>query len=291
MILALASCGGGDDDAGATPDAGRPDANPLIVDRGYELRVPASYENGTPMPLVVMLHGYSSFGVQNAAFLGLQSASERHGFLLAIPDGTVDADGNQFWNATDGCCNFDGSTVDDVGYILAVIDDASVRFDVDPRRVYLVGHSNGGFLAHRIACEHGDTIAAVVSLAGGQWKDPARCPAATPVHILQLHGTADETIAYDGGATESGPYPSAHDTAATWAQKNGCAGALAPAGAPLDLVTTLAGAETSREAYAGCPAAGAVELWTMTGGGHIPSFDVDVIADTLWAFLSAHPKP
>jgi pimeloyl-ACP methyl ester carboxylesterase len=80
--------------------------------------------------------------------------------------GQQDRRGHRFWSATDACCNLDGLAVDDVAYLRAVIRDVSARHAVDPRRVFIVGHSNGGFMAHRMACEASDLVAAVVSLAG-----------------------------------------------------------------------------------------------------------------------------
>jgi polyhydroxybutyrate depolymerase len=286
----LVACGddspAADDDA--VPDAGpaAPDANPLVEARPYGLHVPDSYDAATPTPLVILLHGYSASGAIQAAYFGLTPDSDEHGYLLAYPDGLVDSDGKPFWNATDGCCNFDNNPVDDVAYLSAVIDDIEVRYNIDPKRVYVIGHSNGGFMAHRLACEIGDRIAAIVSLAGMVWKDPSKCPAAAKVNVLQVHGTADDTIYYDGNQY----YPSAAQTVATWAAKNGCTGELGEGDAPLDLDTSVAGAETTRQHWNGCPEGGAVDFWTMEGGSHIPSFN-DTWGDQVWAYFDSHRKP
>jgi polyhydroxybutyrate depolymerase len=171
---------------------------------------------------------------------------------------------------------------------MAVVADMAAQYNVDPKRVYLMGHSNGGFMAHRLACEHPQTFAAIFSLAGATWLDPAKCPAGAPVNVLQLHGDQDETILYQGGSTRAGEYPSAAVTVATWADKNGCTGE-AVAGEDIDL-SDERGAETARVAYAGCPAGGAVELWTIRGGSHLPPLANDFF-DTIWAWFEAHPKP
>ena len=84
-------------------------------------------------------------------------------------------------------------------------------------------------------------------------------------------------------------YPSAKDTVAHWAKHDGCTGALAAGGAPLDLVTNLPGAETSVERYEAC-AKGSVELWTVKGGVHAPAFG-PTFAPALWSFFEAHAKP
>jgi len=277
-LLSLPGCGS---------DSPQPKPSPSLVEaRPYGLKVPAGYSASTPAPLVLLLHGYSSTGLGQAQYFGMLPDADQHGYILAYPDGTIDPGGNRFWNATDACCNFGGSTVDDVAYLGAVIDDVEAHYTVDPKRVYVVGHSNGGFMAHRLACDIGQRLAAAVSLAGATWSDPGRCPAPAPVNVLQIHGDQDQTIFYDG----SSAYPSAERTLAIWAQKNHCAGALEPTPPNLDLDVMIAGDETIAETYGGCPPGGSVSLWRIVGGGHVPSLGAS-FADDVWAYLSAHPKP
>jgi polyhydroxybutyrate depolymerase len=234
----------------------------------------------------MVLHGYGASGLGQSQYFGLLADAEEHGYLLAYPDGLVDARGSRFWNATDACCNFYGSTVDDVAYLGAVLDDVAARYTVDPKRVFVIGHSNGGFMAHRLACERGGRIAAVISLAGATWLDPARCPAASPVSVLQVHGDADQTILYAGTLV----YPSAMQTVAIWAQKNRCLGALQSEARDKDLDTGIAGAETRVDGFATCPPGAAADLWTIAGGGHVPALGASW-ADETWAWFVAHPKP
>jgi polyhydroxybutyrate depolymerase len=196
--------------------------------------------------------------------------------------------GNRFWNATDACCNFYGSGVDDVAYLDAVLDDVAGRYRVDPARVYLVGHSNGGFLAHRYACDRPGRVAAIVTLAGMQWKDPGKCQAGAPVSVLHVHGHDDLSIRYGGGSTPRGVYPGAVETVATWARLNGCAGDLVATGRRLDLDRTTAGEETTVDRYSGCPRVD-VELWTIGDGRHIPDFNHSW-APAIWEFMAAHPR-
>ena len=168
----------------------------------------------------------------------------------------------------------------------------SATHHVDSKRIFVLGHSNGGFMAHRLACDLSPRVAAIVSLAGAVWNDPARCQPVTPVAILEVHGDADQTILYDGGTSSSGsPYPSAHTTVATWAQKNGCTGVLAATGETRDLDTDLVGAETKIERYGSCPAGADVELWTIQGGAHIPQLATPTWGNAVWSFMRAHPKP
>ena len=278
-----------DNDAGAPQDGAAPDGGPT-QSRPYTTVVPPGYKAGTLAPLVILLHGYSATGELQESYFKLTAVANAETFLYAIPDGTKDPMGNQFWNASASCCNFYGSQVDDIGYVTSIIDDMSAKYSVDPKRIYVVGHSNGGFMAHRMACELSGRIAGIVSLAGTMDAANFTCKATTPVSILHVHGTADTTIAYAGGSAVNGApaFLGAKETVAVWATKNGCTGALTDSGETLDLDTKLAGAETKVERYT-C-ATGAVELWTIEGGGHIPSFGT-TWPTLIWNFLKAHPKP
>ncbi|MFO0615298.1 MAG: PHB depolymerase family esterase [Polyangiaceae bacterium] len=260
--------------------------------RSTEVHLPPGYDGKTPAPLLVMLHGYSVTAYLEELYLALQGPANDRGMIYVAPDGTPDQQGRQFWNATDACCNFYGSTVDDSGWLTALIDAISAKYNVDPKRVYLFGHSNGGFMAYRMACEHADRIAAIGSLAGAMWLDPTVCKPSAPVSVLQSHGTEDPEILYAGapdGTGGAGPYPSAKQTVLDWAALDGCA--PTPVNAPAqDFVPTIAGAETAIEDYAqGCQKGTAVTLWSIQGGAHIPDVG-DAYRKAVLDFLLAHPK-
>ena len=301
--LGLLGCAGSNARAAHTDVAAidaRAAADQLAA-RPYGLHVPSSYDGATPTPLVVMLHGYGATGdTQEGYYFRLTATSDAKGFLYAYPNGTVGtvswSAGSQFWNATDGCCDFFALNPDDVGYFDAVVADISAKYKVDAKRIFVVGHSNGGFMAHRLACDRSAEIAAIVSVAGAQWSDPARCQPARPVSVVEMHGDRDMTVGtdygidYNGGSTSEGPFPSAHQTVATWAQKNGCTGALAAAGPGLDLVPALPDAETRVEGYGGCPSGGDVQLWTIQGGGHMDPLDTATFGEAMWSFMAAHAR-
>ena len=236
-----------------------------------------------------MLHGYTASGALEELYLNITAESNKRGFLYAHPDGTKSAAGEQFWNATDACCNFEGSKVDDSAYISKLIKDVQAAYNVDAKRIYLIGHSNGGFMSYRMACEHGDQIAAFASLAGAMYSDVTKCAAATPVSLLEIHGTADATIKYDGGSIGPSTYPSAETSVANWVTFNKCGTTADTSAAPLDLETNLPGSETNITSYTGCQAGTGVALWTMKGGSHIPSFSDSFIPGVM-DFLYAHPK-
>jgi polyhydroxybutyrate depolymerase len=245
------------------------------------------------MPLVLLFHGYGSDAAEIGRYIRLDTLVDAKRFLLVRPDGTRDRSGRRFWNATDACCDFDGAGTDDVAYVARILDEVGASHPVDPKRVFLIGHSNGGFFAQRLACDLAPRVAAVVSLSGAAWKDPARCAPREPVNVLHVHGTKDTVIRVVGGKVfdlDVPAYPSLADTLAFWSKKNGCTGALVAAGQHLDLDVGLPDAETRVERYAGCPAGGAVDLWRIEGGGHSPWLESDFTV-AVYGWLAAHPKP
>ncbi len=255
--------------------------------------IPPGYHDGTPTPLLMMLHGYSATSDLEEAYLQLLPQATAQGFLYVHPDGTKDQAGEQFWNATDACCNFYGSTVDDDGYLMGLIAEISHKLSVDPKRVYVMGHSNGGFMTYRLACNHADKIAAVAVLAGEMVLDASQCQPSNPVSLLHIQGTADATILYDGGSVSPGmvpPYPGATTSVGDWVGFDTCNATADTSGAPLDIESTLAGAETSVTAYHGCSSQTDVVLWTINGGSHIPAFQ-PAFAPDMTGWLLAHAKP
>jgi polyhydroxybutyrate depolymerase len=278
-------------DGGSEPAADAAEAGELGGDRPVTLHVPPGYSAGVAAPLVILLHGYSASGAVQDLYFGLTAVSDARGFLYAHPDGLVDADGKRYWNASDACCDFAKTNVDDSTYISTLIKQVQARYTVDPKRIFLIGHSNGGFMSYRMACDHSDQIAAIASLAGAATADLASCKPTSPVSVLQIHGTEDQTIAYDGGQIAGRAYPSAKTSVTTWASLDGCSTTPDNSSAPLDLEAKLAGNETTVVKYAaGCKPGGHAELWTIAGGAHIPSLTKSFTTSVV-DFLYAHPKP
>ncbi|MEU5941264.1 PHB depolymerase family esterase [Micromonospora sp. NPDC047548] len=258
--------------------------------RPFQLHVPAGYDPARKVPLVVLLHGYESSAAQQERYFNLTPESDRRGFLYAMPDGTTDRDGKRFWNATEACCNFYNSGVDDAAYLERLLDAVESAYSVDTARVYLVGHSNGGFMAYQMACERSMRITAIVSLAGAVDNDTSLCTPQRPVSVLQIHGTADASIKFGGGTKGGHPYPSVDTTLATWRRINGCSARADTSAPPLDLEPRLPGADTGVTIYSvGCRDASRVELWHISGGGHTPTLNANfapAVIDFLYARLS-----
>lgn len=247
-------------------------------DRPVTLEVPAKLVPGMRYPLVLVLHGYGATGKLQEAYFGLNHlAADNQAFVLA-PDGLTDSTGHQFWNADPACCDFDGTHPDDVGYLGGLIDAVSAAWPIDPAKVYVIGHSNGGYMAYRLACDRADVVSSIVVLAGAAASDPSTCNPTRPVDVLHLHGTADTEV----------PYSTAMPSEQQWATHDGCDPTLAAAGPALNLDGTSPDDETTPMA-AGCPAGVDLELWTMQGIGHIPAFTAQ-FEPTIWAWLGAHHR-
>ncbi|MEJ3749692.1 alpha/beta fold hydrolase [Actinomycetes bacterium KLBMP 9797] len=290
VLPSLVAC---DSTPRTVPPTGPPRGKTVTVelrDRPFQLHVPTGYDPAVKAPLVVLLHGYTSSAAEQESYLRLTAEADRRGFLYAMPDGTKDRRDNRFWNATEACCDFNRTGVDDSAYLTQLLDTVALSYSVDTRRVYLVGHSNGGFMAYRMACEHSTRITAIVSLAGAATNDAAQCAPERPVSVLQIHGTADRTIRFEGGANVGRPYPSAQSSLALWHRHNGC-GDQAASAAPLDLDSRLPGPETTVTTYrTGCRDATTVALWSIKDGRHIPTLAND-FPSLVTDFLLAHTRP
>lgn len=238
-----------------------------LGDRTYLLYVP----DGLPAhaPLVVMLHGGFGSAAQAERTYGWDRLADTAKFAVAYPDGLGRA-----WNAGGGCCGRSGADgVDDAGFITAAVADVASQVDIDPKRVYATGISNGGLMTYALACN--TSVFAAIGPDSATQLDP--CPAPHPTSVLHIHGTADTRIRYDGGRGEGIAHidgPPVPQLNAFWRNVDRCA---APA-------VTVDGAVTTSAAE--CPNGRAVTLLTVDGGGHEwPGF----ATDRLWQFFAAHP--
>ena len=246
---------------------------------------PFDHATGTRLPVVIALHGYTSNASSTDRYFGLAQRVTRDRFALILPNGTRNPEGSNFWNATDYCCDFWGSGVDDVAYLNSLVTEAGEHVVVDG--VYLIGLSNGAFMSYRMACESMPGLRGIVPVGGADFDDPARCEGARPLSVLHIHGTGDVVIGYHGGSSEAGTaYPAAEEAVRRWASRAGCDLGAAEMLEPLDLDFTLSGAETQPLRYRrGCRAGVTVELWTIEGGAHVPAFDPDDIGERILAWL------
>jgi poly(3-hydroxybutyrate) depolymerase len=208
-------------DGTAVEDAG-PAAPPIMFGgvRPAPYYLPENWSEEGSMPLVVLLHGYGMTGNGMMSGWNIQQEAAARGALLIVPEGMVDPSGNHYWQGSEYCCDYYESEVDDVAYLSGLIEEASSHYPVDTARVYVVGYSNGAFMAHRMACDRSDLITGIVAFAGSTWYDAEKCGDPGPVSVLHAHGTWDITILYDEVVPHLGEpdAPATHINECLWAQ-------------------------------------------------------------------------
>lgn len=253
------SRGAGAEDSGGSAF----DPDPATVlgpsDRPVEVTLPEPYDVSRRYPVVVMLHGYGASSALQDVIFGLKARAASMGFILIAPDGLVDRRGNQYWNAATECCDFDGSGVDDVGYISGLIEEAQALYPVS--HVAVMGHSNGGFMSYRMACERPDLVDRIAPLAGTLSTVAAECPGTQPVRVLHMHGTLDDSVAYSSFEGHNG----ALDSIRHFTELAGCTGPTDDG--TRDHIRDLEGEETVVDRW-DCPV-GDMQLWTGVGGDHV----------------------
>ena len=232
------------------------------------LHLPPAARAGRPLPLVVVLHSGGGNPALIAERTRFSELADREGFIVAYPAGTGPRpDRFLAWNAGHCCFVARDLGVDDVGFVLALIERLAAALPADRDRVYLAGFSNGGMLAHRIAATAPERLAAVAAVAaavGGRaapdeppWRVP---PPRGAVPMLIMHGLADRQVPWRGGrgaktAFERSDLPLA-EAVALWARANGCAGH--------SVRRVALHVRLERHACTRAP----LEVWLVEDGGH-----------------------
>lgn len=202
------------------------------VEREYLMHVPPSY-NGSPMAVVIYFHGGGG-AIDDSKKQGMHDYSDKYGFILLSPAGTSrwGTVGLRTWNAgswgpsaNDRCCGYAvEKNIDDVGFVLQMIGEVEKKAAVDKKRIYATGHSNGGALSYRLACELSGTIAAAAPASPAGLE--GNCSPSRPISIMHIHGTADPCVPYSGGngscLAASVTYPPVQNEINFWLNRDGC---------------------------------------------------------------------
>jgi len=270
------------------------------ITREYRMHVPPPYR-GDPTQVVIYLHGGGG-SMEDSKNQGLYNYSDKYGFILLSPDGTnrLGTPGLRTWNAgrwdTSGCCGYAlDMNIDDVGFISQMIDETGKRVNVDPRHIYATGHSNGGAMSFRLACELPDKIAAVAAASPAGLEEnysPLR-----PISVMVIHGTADPCVPYyggPGGCIATGiDYPSVQHEVDFWRKVDNC-------NATGTVVYQKGNA--SCISYS-CSQGTEVEFCTVIGMGHawpsgspalqdsVGPVSYDLSFDQIWEFFQRNPMP
>lgn len=262
------------------------------MERSYILHVPPGYDSSQPVALVLAFHGITLDAGEMMRISGFNHQSDEEGFLVAYPN----ASGSQMsWNGGHCCGEAAKNNVDDVGFVRAVIAEITAAYNIDPKRIYATGFSNGAILVYRLACEMADQIAAIGPVSATQaLEDKQACRPSRPVAVIHFHGTADEPNPYNGGVSPGGvQFISVNDAISFWINANGC-----PAQAQQDVSGSII-----HDVYAPCREGSSVELYTVTGGMHAwpggeavnqrmgePTMEISATS-LMWEFFNSHPIP
>lgn len=268
-------------------------------ERTYLMHVPAHYDPAAPVPVVLAFHGGGANAETMVAFSGLNEKADQAGFIVVYPEGSGRLARVLTFNAGN-CCGYAASSrIDDVAFTRLVLDDLDRIANVDRRRVFATGMSNGAMMCYRLAAELSDRIAAIAPVAGPMGtKD---CRPGRAVSVMHFHGDADAFAPFNGGRGR-GPsgtdFYSVHHSIDAWVAANGCR--------PIPQTTPLPdraddGMNVKQTLYDSGRDGAEVVLVVIEGGGHTwpgrePRMRVlgasarDISAnDMMWDFFQRHP--
>ncbi len=251
------------------------------MERTYLLHLPPGLLAGDPVPLVFVFHGLGEAAnlIQQAS--GMNAVADANGFIVVYPNGSGSS-GGLSWNAGK-CCGYAlQNKVDETAFVQQIITDVNTLAQIDPKRIYASGFSNGGLLSYRLGCDMADTFAAVAPVAGVLVYD--ECQPGQPVALIDFHGMTDNVVPPGGGGIipDFGqPFPPVEESITTWSKFDGCTGSPQVEDTPVFTHT----------AYSSCQQNTAVELYAVKGIGHSwPSQYVVQASQMIWDFFKAHPK-
>lgn len=274
-------------------------ASEIILGESFDrppvsVHLPFLYHASKSYPLLVMLHAYTADGPFQNLYFNLHRNARFEGYVLFYPDGLVDSDGNHYWTATEACCDLDKRNNDDAGYIKSLIDEVQTKVNIDANRIFLIGHSNGAFMSHRMACQYPELFAGFIALAGTSFYDNSLCTAMSDAadrkfSILQIIGTRDKI---NGGDILGVPFPSVSQTIIDWQANLGCTASDLVYKKDINLEFQLPGKETKvyKTAKGSCPTGIDITRWDIIEGKHIPIFGVHWPRH-VFKWLNAHSRP
>ncbi|MCX7861874.1 MAG: T9SS type A sorting domain-containing protein [Bacteroidales bacterium] len=163
--------------------------------RKYLEFVPSSYSSGQNVPLILCLHGLGDNAANFSSYMAMHFVGDTANFITIYPEATPSYLGNA-WNSG---IYYNGSIINeqinDVGFLLFLIDTIKKQYNIDTNRIYICGYSMGGFMTQRLACEAGNNITAIASVAG-TIGNALNCNPQKPIPVCHFHGTNDNIVPY-----------------------------------------------------------------------------------------------
>lgn len=262
-----------------TPGLSKLDFQFATENRECVVTLPQAINSGKKLPLVILIHGFTGNARNIMSYSGFEKLAQREGFILMAPEGYGKP---QAWNC--GFINLGRAGVDDLGYFGELLKRAKSEYPVDPKRIYVCGHSNGAMMSAALGGKYSETIAAIGAASGlvasGRTKPTYVDVPKRPVSAIFVHGTADNVVAYDPKDQALVAGISAPDAAKWWASK---VGIKSP-----PVVTKLT--NYSHTSYVGARAS--VSFYSLIGWKHDWSNSAGPIntAEVMWKFFKANPK-
>jgi polyhydroxybutyrate depolymerase len=227
--------------------------------RDYILYVPASYTGNEAVPLVLNFHGYTSNATAQMGYGDFRPIADTANFIIVHPQGMM-FNGNTHWNVGGWTV---GSSADDVGFTAALLDTLAAHYNIDADRVYSTGMSNGGYMSFLLACQLSDKIAAIASVTGSMTPETFNaCNPQHPTPIMQIHGTTDGTVPYNGAVWTK----AIDDVMDYWIQFNSCDNTADTSAFPD--INVLDGSTAEHHVFDNGNHEATAEHIKITGGGH-----------------------
>jgi len=226
--------------------------------RKYLVYVPESYDPASPAPLVISIHGFVQWPAHQQSMTGWNQLADEAGFLVVYPRGT----GFPLrWNSRPDPEN-PGLMEGEIQFFSDLIDQLENTYNIDPRRIYANGMSNGGGMSDLLACELSDRVAAIGGVAGAYLYPREDCHPDRPVPVIAFHGLDDQVVPYWGGSSSRDDqfvFSPVEDWAASWAAENACA--MSPS-------ETKVSENITRLDYSDCEENVRVIFYRVQGAGH-----------------------
>jgi polyhydroxybutyrate depolymerase len=267
--------------------------------RSYLVHVPPQYDHDVPTPVVLIYHGGGGNANSMVRFSGLNAKSDKAGFIAIYPNGTGRFSRILTFNGGNCCGYAMNNDVDDVEFTRQLLDNLAQVANVDPKRVFATGMSNGAILTYRLASELSERIAAIAPVAGPMGTET--CSPKRPVPVIHFHGSADQHAPFAGGkgvGVSGTDFFSVEHSIQAWIKANGCQQEPVVEKLP-DKVGD--GTTTTRKTYGSGKNGSEVVLVVIEGGGHtwpgqparlrsLGKSTKNISAnDMMWKFFQKHP--
>jgi polyhydroxybutyrate depolymerase len=278
--------------------------------RTFNIHIPSTFDKSVQLPLVIALHGRGANGVSMIILThkGFNKMADNDGFIIVYPDG-IELNWNDGRMDEEANDRAHRENIDDVGFISALIDSMITDYNIDPKRVYVTGISNGAIMSYRLACELSDKITAIAPVDGNI---PImlfpECSPSRPVSVLAINNTDDPLVPFDGGyiygirKKNLGKVLSVNESIGFWITTNKCS--FTPVLAEEPDRDPKDGTRVTIKQYINGIEGTEVILYTVEGGGHtwpggvqyLPAWVIGKTSrdfdanEVIWSFFKKHSR-